>query len=113
MSTAGKAVAFSGIAVAISMLGLLFFPMNFLQSMGLGGAMVHCTGGHRGSYSAASYPRDPGTQGERPEGFAPGITLRREPASGIVSPPALCGVPSWLWYLSWQFFCSWPRRRWI
>ena len=40
MSTAGKAVAFSGIAVAISMLGLLFFPLNFLQSMGLGGAIV-------------------------------------------------------------------------
>ena len=40
MSTAGKAVAFSGVAVAISMLGLLFFPMNFLQSMGLGGAIV-------------------------------------------------------------------------
>lgn len=40
MSTAGKAVAFSGVAVAISMLGLLFFPMNFLQSMGLGGALV-------------------------------------------------------------------------
>ena len=40
MSTAGKAVAFSGVAVAVSLLGLLFFPMNFLQSMGLGGAMV-------------------------------------------------------------------------
>ena len=40
MSTAGKAVAFSGLAVAISMLGLLFFPMNFLQSMGMGGALV-------------------------------------------------------------------------
>ena len=40
MSTAGKAVAFSGVAVAISLLGLLFFPMNFLQSMGLGGTMV-------------------------------------------------------------------------
>jgi RND superfamily putative drug exporter len=40
MSTVGKAVAFSGLAVAISMLGLLFFPMNFLQSMGLGGALV-------------------------------------------------------------------------
>ncbi len=40
MSTAGKAVAFSGVAVAISMLGLLFFSMNFLQSMGLGGAIV-------------------------------------------------------------------------
>ena len=40
MSTAGKAVAFSGVAVAISLLGLLFFPMSFLQSMGLGGTMV-------------------------------------------------------------------------
>ena len=40
MSTAGKAVAFSGVAVAVSLLGLLFFPMNFLQSMGLGGTMV-------------------------------------------------------------------------
>ena len=40
MSTAGRAVAFSGVAVAISMLGLLFFPMNFLQSMGRGGTMV-------------------------------------------------------------------------
>ena len=40
MSTAGRAVAFSGVAVAISLLGLLFFPMNFLQSMGLGGTMV-------------------------------------------------------------------------
>ena len=40
MSTAGRAVAFSGVAVAISLLGLLFFPMNFLQSMGLGGAML-------------------------------------------------------------------------
>ena len=40
MATAGKAVAFSGLAVAISLLGLLFFPMNFLQSMGLGGAIV-------------------------------------------------------------------------
>ena len=40
MSTAGKAVAFSGVAVAVSMLGLLFFPMSFLQSMGLGGTIV-------------------------------------------------------------------------
>ncbi|MCH8813837.1 MAG: MMPL family transporter [Chloroflexi bacterium] len=40
VSTAGKTVAFSGIAVAASMLGLLFFPQLFLQSMGLGGALV-------------------------------------------------------------------------
>ena len=40
VSTAGKTVAFSGVAVAASMLGLLFFPQLFLQSMGLGGALV-------------------------------------------------------------------------
>ncbi len=40
VSTAGKTVAFSGAAVAVSMLGLLFFPQVVLRSMGLGGALV-------------------------------------------------------------------------
>lgn len=40
VSTAGKTVAFSGAAVAVSMLGLLFFPQLVLRSMGLGGALV-------------------------------------------------------------------------
>ena len=40
ISTSGKAVAFSGLAVAASMLGLLFFPQVFLRSMAIGGALV-------------------------------------------------------------------------
>ncbi len=40
ISTSGKAVAFSGLAVAASMLGLLFFPQMFLRSMAIGGALV-------------------------------------------------------------------------
>ena len=40
ISTSGKAVAFSGLAVAASMLGLLFFPQVFLKSMAIGGALV-------------------------------------------------------------------------
>ena len=40
ISTSGKTVAFSGLAVAASMLGLLFFPQVFLRSMAIGGALV-------------------------------------------------------------------------
>jgi RND superfamily putative drug exporter len=40
MSTAGRAVAFSGLAVAIGLSGLLFFHGTFLSSMGVAGAMV-------------------------------------------------------------------------
>jgi uncharacterized membrane protein YdfJ with MMPL/SSD domain len=38
MATAGRAVLFSGVTVAISLLSLLVFPVTFLRSMGLGGA---------------------------------------------------------------------------
>lgn len=37
ISTAGRAVAFSGLTVAVSLAALLFFPQNFLRSMGFGG----------------------------------------------------------------------------
>jgi RND superfamily putative drug exporter len=40
LSTAGRAVAFSGIAVGIGLGGLLFFPRSYLYAMGLGGAIV-------------------------------------------------------------------------
>jgi RND superfamily putative drug exporter len=40
MTTAGKAVTFSGIAVAVSMLGLFFFSNLWMRSMALGGALV-------------------------------------------------------------------------
>lgn len=38
MKTAGRTVFFSGVTVMVSLLALLVFPLNFLQSMGLGGA---------------------------------------------------------------------------
>ncbi|MEU1516436.1 MMPL family transporter [Streptomyces sp. NPDC005811] len=37
MATAGRTVAVSGVTVAVSLAGLLIFPMTFLRSMGLGG----------------------------------------------------------------------------
>ncbi|WP_242454415.1 MMPL family transporter [Bailinhaonella thermotolerans] len=40
MRTAGRTVAFSGLTVATSLCGLLFFPQMFLRSIGVGGAAV-------------------------------------------------------------------------
>ncbi|MDB4935234.1 MAG: Integral rane protein [Labilithrix sp.] len=40
MDTAGRAVAFSGLAVATGLMGLLFFRGSYLAVMGVGGAIV-------------------------------------------------------------------------
>jgi RND superfamily putative drug exporter len=40
LSTAGRAVAFSGLAVAVGLSGLLFFQGSYLVAMGVGGAIV-------------------------------------------------------------------------
>ena len=40
MMSAGRTVAFSAVTVAVAMSSLLVFPLRFLQSMGLGGAVV-------------------------------------------------------------------------
>ncbi len=40
MATAGRAVTFSGITVAIGLAGMLFFPGTFLVSMGVAGSIV-------------------------------------------------------------------------
>ena len=40
MSTAGRAVFFSGLAVSIGLLGLMLFPLNMLRSVGLGGLIT-------------------------------------------------------------------------
>jgi len=40
VATAGRAVAFSGLAVGIGLAGLLFFPHSYLYAMGLAGAIV-------------------------------------------------------------------------
>jgi putative drug exporter of the RND superfamily len=40
MTTAGRAVFFSGLAVSIGLLGLVIFPLNMLRSVGLGGMVT-------------------------------------------------------------------------
>lgn len=40
VATSGKAVVFSGLAVAIGLLGLLFFESTAISSMGIGGSLV-------------------------------------------------------------------------
>ncbi|MEI6448266.1 MAG: MMPL family transporter [Actinomycetes bacterium] len=40
MLSAGRTVAYSAATVALAMLTLIVFPLNFLQSMGIGGAVV-------------------------------------------------------------------------
>ena len=40
MSTAGRAVFFSGMAVSVGLLGLVIFPLNMLRSVGIGGMLT-------------------------------------------------------------------------
>lgn len=40
MATAGRTVIFSALTVAIALAALIVFPLNFIQSMGIGGAAV-------------------------------------------------------------------------
>jgi len=40
IATAGRAVAFSGLTVSIGLIGLIFFRINMLRSVGLGGVLV-------------------------------------------------------------------------
>ncbi len=40
MKTAGKTVFYSGLTVVVTLISLMFFPLNFLKSMGYAGASV-------------------------------------------------------------------------
>jgi len=40
IATAGRAVVFSGLTVSIGLLGLIFFQINMLRSVGMGGVLV-------------------------------------------------------------------------
>src|SRR5438309_2330448 len=40
IATAGRAVTFSGLTVSIGLLGLIFFRINMLRSVGIGGVLV-------------------------------------------------------------------------
>ena len=44
METAGKAVVFSGVTVAIGLIALLVLPVPFMRSIGIGGALIPLAG---------------------------------------------------------------------
>src|SRR4051794_41859295 len=44
METAGHAVLFSGVTVAIGLLALIVLPVPFMRSMGYGGALIPLAG---------------------------------------------------------------------
>jgi RND superfamily putative drug exporter len=97
MQTSGRAVAFSGITVAIGLSAMLFFQGSFLASMGFAGAMVVAIAvlyaltflasllailGHRVTWLRVPLPR--GTAGR---GFWHGLAMR------VMSRPVLVLLP--------------------
>jgi RND superfamily putative drug exporter len=74
VGTAGKAVLFSGIAVAIGLSGLLWFRASALSSIGLGGAIVVLASVF---YSLTFLPAILGMLGHRVNSLSVGGLLRR------------------------------------
>ena len=98
METAGRAVVFSGITVAIGLLALIALPLPFLRSMGYGGMLIPLVS------TLVAITLLPGGAGEgRARGStgrtgapttrraAPGRAGRRRSPAGAGSPPA----PAW------------------
>ena len=56
METAGRAVVFSGITVAIGLLALIALPLPFLRSMGYGGMLIPLVSTLVGDHAAAGHP---------------------------------------------------------
>ena len=74
VGTAGKAVLFSGVAVAIGLSGLLWFKASGLSSIGLGGAIVVVASVF---YSLVFLPAILGMLGHRVDSLSVGGLLRR------------------------------------
>jgi putative drug exporter of the RND superfamily len=74
VGTAGKAVLFSGVAVAIGLSGLLWFRATALSSIGLGGAIVVLASV---AYSLTFLPAILGMLGHRVNSLSVGGLLRR------------------------------------
>ena len=99
VATAGKAVAFSGLAVAIGLSGLLVFEAPALRSIGLGGSIVvFCSV----LYSLTFLPAILGMLGHRVNALSlQGLIRRFRPASANAAPR-----PS-----RWEGIARWVMRR--
>ena len=111
MDTAGRAVAFSGIAVAAGLSGLLFYRGSFLAAMGLGGAIVV---GFSVLFALTLLPVILGWLGRRvdalkvpvpPFGLRGGLWTRL--AGWVMAHPLLVLVPT----LAFIAFLGWPFLR--
>ncbi len=116
MSTAGRAVFFSGLAVSIGLLGLVLFPLNMLRSVGLGGLLTVALAvlaavtllpallgvlGPRINALPVRLPRL--RRGASPRaGDEQGFWHRLAWASWRIQSPSSCRC--------WRFCCCWARR---
>ena len=78
MATAGRAVVFSGTAVAIGLALLLFMPLPFMRGFGVGGLMIPLVSRARGRHAAAGAPLT--IVGERARPGAPRAEARARAA---------------------------------
>src|SRR3954451_7123703 len=74
MNTAGRTVLFSSITVAVALASLLVFPLRFLYSMGLGGALVALLAA---TIALTVLPAVLALLGNRVNAWAPGFLQRR------------------------------------
>ena len=74
VATAGKAVAFSGLAVAIGLSGLLLFTAPAIRSIGIGGSIVVLTSV---LFALTFLPAFLGMVGPRVNSWSPGAVFRR------------------------------------
>ena len=100
VATAGKAVAFSGIAVAIGLSGLLLFEAPAIRSIGIAGAIVVALLGRLRADVPAGRPRDARASRQRAvarldcataSGRSPTASSRPGPRAGNASRTPSCG----------------------
>jgi hypothetical protein len=115
VATSGKAVAFSGFAVAIGLSGLLLFKSSAISSIGVAGSLVvigtpglrpDLPAGHPGHARAAGQLAQPGWP-------LPAARLAPERPAAIAgsgSPASSCAGRCTCWSPSWPS-CSWSARR--
>ena len=82
VATSGKAVAFSGSAVALGLSGLLFFRAPTLSSMGIGGALIALISVF---YALTFLPAALGLLGHRVERLRVRMPFRRTTAAGLAT----------------------------
>ncbi len=103
LQTAGRTVLFGSLTVAGALASMLVFPLRFLYSMGIGGAIVTLSAGAVSLIVLPGRARRARTAHQRAGARAPAAQRRAGRAPGrerrLVSPRARCHAPSRAWSL--------------